>query len=432
MSGENTGKGVSAAVVGERARAVLENNWTGSYTTPATGLYPHQWSWDSAFIVMGLRHVDAARARLELRTLLDAQWRDGRLPQIVYDPERAEEYQPGAQFWSSETLASSGPHRSAGLVQPPNHAWAAWLVHCSDPDGSRREGFLAAVYPALQAWHEFLLRDRTDTDLPLAAVVHPWESGTDNSPLWDAAMAPLPKVHHAIPRPDLQHADASERPSQKEYGTYYWLAERYRDQQCEHGGRDWPFLLVDPCFNALWARSEEALAEIAATLGRDAAPHRRRAAEIADHLERLFVPELGVYGAWDVHAQTSVRIATINGLAPLVLGSGRHVDEVVAALEGMRFLGGERMSLAPSYDATAPDFRPEQYWRGPAWFNMNWLVVQGLRRHGRTVLADRLAETMVGHAVGGEFPEYVDPRTGEPHGSRRFSWTAALVLDLLA
>jgi hypothetical protein len=29
-----------------------------------------------------------------------------------------------------------------------------------------------------------------------------------------------------------------------------------------------------------------------------------------------------------------------------------------------------------------------------------------------------------------DFPEYVDPHSGEPRGTLRFSWTAALSLDL--
>ncbi|WP_371797648.1 hypothetical protein [Streptomyces albidoflavus] len=37
------------------------------------------------------------------------------------------------------------------------------------------------------------------------------------------------------------------------------------------------------------------------------------------------------------------------------------------------------------------------------------------------------------HAAGtSDFAEYVDPRTGEPRGTRSFGWTAALTLDLLA
>ena len=61
-------------------------------TTWATGpnraprLYPHQWSWDSAFIAIGLAHIDAERALRELETLFAAQWADGRVPHIVFNP----------------------------------------------------------------------------------------------------------------------------------------------------------------------------------------------------------------------------------------------------------------------------------------------------------------------------------------------------------
>lgn len=39
---------------------------------------------------------------------------------------------------------------------------------------------------------------------------------------------------------------------------------------------------------------------------------------------------------------------------------------------------------------------------------------------------------MLDAAGAGDFAEYVDPRTGEPRGTRSFGWTAALTLDLLA
>src|SRR5699024_9402643 len=78
------------------ATAVLLRNWTGRSTLPSRSLYPHQWSWDSAFIALGLRHVSARRAQQELESMLGAQWADGRLPHIVFDPATpADAYFPG-------------------------------------------------------------------------------------------------------------------------------------------------------------------------------------------------------------------------------------------------------------------------------------------------------------------------------------------------
>ena len=46
----------------QQARMVLDFNWTGEYTMPGPRLYPHQWSWDSAFIAIGYSHYDQERA----------------------------------------------------------------------------------------------------------------------------------------------------------------------------------------------------------------------------------------------------------------------------------------------------------------------------------------------------------------------------------
>ena len=54
-----------------RAAAVLRENDMGEWTRASPTLYPHQWSWDSAFIAIGLAHFDAGRAAGEIRTLLE-------------------------------------------------------------------------------------------------------------------------------------------------------------------------------------------------------------------------------------------------------------------------------------------------------------------------------------------------------------------------
>ena len=66
--------------------AVLARNNVGGWTKPAPRLYPHQWSWDAAFIAIGLAHTDPDRALREIEHLFSAQWGDGRVPHIVFDP----------------------------------------------------------------------------------------------------------------------------------------------------------------------------------------------------------------------------------------------------------------------------------------------------------------------------------------------------------
>jgi len=410
--------------------AVLEKNWKVSHTLPATGLYPHQWSWDSGFIAMGLRHISPRRAGQEIDALFAGQWADGRIPQIVFDPHRDQDYSPGASFWQSRSIeASPDDVETTGLIQPPNHAWAVWKIHQSDPEESNRRGFLARAYPKLVAWHRYLATKRDRGGNGLAAIVHPWESGTDNSPLWDDALAFLPSTaRHPFERPDLLHADSSERPSDREYGKYFWLAERYRDHHCDDADADYPFLVEDPLFNALHAVSELALARIAGELGLDASSHLERATEIEGALEQLWDDELGCYVARDVPTGRLIRKATINGLVPLLIPGLARAGTVLDTLKGPRFLGSGAV-LVPSYDATADDMQPGLYWRGPAWFNMSWLMAIAANEAGDRETGAALSRSLQDLAVQHNFPEYVNPWTGQPHGTRAFSWTAALAID---
>jgi len=416
------------SAVAEAASRVLIENWRGAYTVPASGLYPHQWSWDSAFIAIGLRHLSPRRAQLELDSLFSAQWDDGRLPQIVFNLRRDDGYSPGGSFWHSERISGTPPVSTAGLIQPPNHAMASWLVHLSDPAESRRRGFLDRAYPRLARWHDYL-RDRRSGTSGLAQVIHPWESGMDNSPYWDAPLAAMRDDYRGhIPRPDLRHAAADHRPSNADYGKYLSLAARYRDHDCDDTDGENPFRLEDPAVNALWARSEIALAEIADEIGADPVPHRARATELTVALESLWHPDLGTYTARDLVSGELQPYRTVSGLIPLLVPGIIHADELLVQLHGPHFALGQ-VALVPSHDLIAPTFDASRYWRGPSWFNTAWLLAEALHARGNLDAARMLALDMATSAMLNNFPEYIDPHSRSPRGALRFSWTAALSLD---
>ncbi|MFD5063960.1 trehalase family glycosidase [Streptomyces sp. NPDC058394] len=422
------------------AARVLFTNWTGSSTVPSRGLYPHQWSWDSAFIAIGLRHLSVRRAQRELETLVGAQWADGRIPHIVFNPAvPLDAYFPSPDFWrSSRDGAAAGAPASietSGIVQPPVHALAAWLVHQSDPEASRRRGFLPRMYGHLAAWHDYLTGPRNLGGGGLAAMVHPWEPGMDNSPCWDG---PLQRVEPAAAgsyrRADLDHGQPAERPTDLDYGRYVRLATDYRDSGYADKGSRHAFAVEDPCVNALLIVSEHALARIAAETGADPAPHEHRAARLTEALvERLWSPDDGMFLCRDLVGGGLLAERSVAGLLPLIVpGLPKDVvDALIRTAMGPGFRLGE-IPMVPSYDVTRPAFDPSRYWRGPAWFNTNWLLERGLRQYGQVNAADRLRTSILASAGACDFAEYVDPFTAQARGTRDFGWTAALTLDLLA
>jgi glycogen debranching enzyme len=91
----------------------------------------------------------------------------------------------------------------------------------------------------------------------------------------------------------------------------------------------------------------------------------------------------------------------------------------------------EHTWTVPSYDKEAPGYSPNRYWRGPIWININWLLFHGLRRYGYHDYAHRIRRSIIELPKTYGFYEYFDPEAGRGHGSDHFSWTAALVLDVL-
>ncbi|WP_422771203.1 MGH1-like glycoside hydrolase domain-containing protein [Plantactinospora sp. WMMC1484] len=452
------------------AAAILDANWTGTHTVPSRTLYPHQWSWDAGFIGVGLAHVAPERAWQDLRSLFEAQWPDGRVPHIVFDPGVTErDYFPGPSFWTGGTPYATdpaaqdgngaGPRRavrapgggagwpgneagsgrpSSGIVQPPVHAVGAWEVYRRAPGDAAAEE-LGWLYPRLVAQQEYLTTCRDVGGAGLAAIVHPWESGLDNSPAWDEALAAVPlavEVLHRYTRRDIQVVSSDHRPTDDDYARYLSIALSYRDggyRDAELGARH-PFLVECPGFNALRGLAEVTLARIAEVVGADPAPHRARARDITRQLaERLFDPATGMFHALDVRTGRRSAARCVNGLLPLVLPElpVAQVAGLVAAIGSARF-GIDAGMPVPSYDRSAADFDPLRYWRGPVWFNINWLLRLGLRTHGREQLAETLRSALLHLVRHSGYYEYFHPGTGAGIGSPAFSWTAALTLDLLA
>ena len=64
-------------------------------TRASSLLYPHMWSWDAAFIAIGLASQSVPRAVMELDTLFSAQWANGMIPHIVFADGVEGYFRPG-------------------------------------------------------------------------------------------------------------------------------------------------------------------------------------------------------------------------------------------------------------------------------------------------------------------------------------------------
>jgi hypothetical protein len=425
----------------DSARALLDANWRGAFTVPSPTLYPHQWSWDTGFIAIGRSWSDQHRAQTELEKLFAAQWTNGMVPHIVFNPAvPADAYFPGPEFWDAgRANGLARGEATSGITQPPLHARAALDIYRHATDHASAHAFLERLYPKLAAQHDYLATHRDPKGHGLAVIVHPWESGMDNAPIWDAdldAMVIPPDALPAYQRRDLVHADPADRPTDAAYDRFVYLAVTYRDANYDDAKvtATSPFVMADPLFNAIWCWSAHALAEIAEIVGDDPMPHRRQAHRIHDGmLTYLWDRAANRFHAYDVRDARHVPKDTISALMPLLDPElpDAQIRAIVAELDSPRFAPSGDAFLVPSYDMGSADFDPRRYWRGPVWINTDWLLWRGLRQHGSPPVTAQIASSMLRLVEGSGWREYFDPFTGAGYGSHDFSWSAALLIDLL-
>jgi glycogen debranching enzyme len=403
-------------------------NDRGSYTVPTHGLYPFQWNWDSALSALGFAHFDEARAWTELETLFAHQWTDGMVPHIIFH-EMDDGYFPGPEVWSTgQTVPTSG------ITQPPVAGFAALRIFERAKDKKLATDKARALLPRIHAWHKWFFANRDPQQTGLVAIIHPWESGRDNSVDWDEAFERIPTEGVSpFKRRDTNHANPDHRPTDEQYKRYIWLVQRFRalgwDNTKLHDAS--PFQIVDPGFNAILIRACVDLAKLADELGEEeiAEQSRSMAGKGIEAMESLWSEEHCQYLCFDRAVGTLVDSPSIGGIlaafAPIPDSRARSLAHRINAL-------GESCSyLVPSHPPKDPQFEPLRYWRGPVWLIVNYMIADGLLIAGETDMASRIKQDCLELINKSGFAEYYGPINGEPCGGGSFTWTAAMVIEIL-
>jgi hypothetical protein len=181
VGGEGVGlpPGAANSIVSE-AFSLLESHlmtgerWNMSYYfyRPSLIKYgPDQWLWDggSHEIVWANRNV--SNSVQDLRTMLQLQQADGRIPEEIFWNDTSP---LDWVFWSSD--------ESADLTQMPVLPYSLRAIWNASQDA----GLVAEFLPKLVRYLEWWNGTRADPRDGLARILHPWESGMDASPAYDA------------------------------------------------------------------------------------------------------------------------------------------------------------------------------------------------------------------------------------------------------
>lgn len=425
------------------AQTILHTNSQGDWTYAAPRLYPHQWLWDSCFIAIGISTYNSLRAANELLSLRRGQWANGMLPHIIFSD--APDYWLGPEFWQSHKAPYAPRHiETSGITQPPVLAIAAKTI-ADRLDSTRRKRFLEEIYPVIIKYHTWLFTERIHQGT-LLQLIHPWESGLDNTPPWmyllkqyhtsPHSITPPGALQHVYPvRKDLRVVAKNQRPTNGDIHRMVDLALMYRlaDYQSKHILNKPLIAVEDLTFNVLAVRASDALEEIAAYLGVSLPPIIKKGhKQLINIFPELWDAKAGEFFSRDSKTKKLISQTSIATFLPLYAGlaTEEQAATLVKQLKNTDTYGAPypvpTTSMASSY------FSEERYWQGPIWVNMNWLILQGLEKYGFYREAKDLRTKTIQLIESKGFYEYFSPLTGAPAGAGNFSWTAALYLELLS
>ncbi|MFP2994727.1 trehalase family glycosidase [Spongiivirga sp. MCCC 1A20706] len=426
------------------AQKVLNANFQKEgFTIPSKKLYPFQWKWDSGFIAIGYAHYDMDKAESEITTLLDAQWANGFIPHIVFHTD-TDTYFPGADFHQSALHPmSSKKYRSTGLVQPPVLGFVLEELYEISKNKKATLQYIRSQIDKVYDNHQYFYQNRDPLNEGLVYIYHNWESGTDNSPIWDGIFENLDSPEYDFERRDTSHVNPEQRPTKREYDHYLHIIDiakkyKYDDQKIAAHS---PFLVQDPLFNAMLIKSNEALIMLYGLLGGDNIKIKQlekwQEKAVFQMNKKLFDEDLNAYVYYDLRNKKHIRLISSSSFTPLFAGipSKKDAENLVNTLVS-RF-GGEDRYLCASFDPTSTHFRPKKYWRGPVWINLNWILFRGLKRYEFKDLARRVKEDSVQLVSKNGYYEYFDCRKevldsgNGAYGGNNFSWSAALLIDML-
>ena len=132
--------------------------------------------------------------------------------------------------------------------------------------GSSAIGGVVNIITKIKNYHDWFIKFRDPNKTGLVSILHPWESGYDNSPIWDQPMSNI-KVDKDLnyKRRDLEVSNSDERPLKTDYDRYVTLRDQFRDVHYDphklYEISD--FNVVDVGFNALFLRANKDLLSLA-------------------------------------------------------------------------------------------------------------------------------------------------------------------------
>ncbi len=389
---------------------------------------PHQWLWDSGWHMIVWSHRKVENSIADLRSMLQFQQPNGFIPEMI--------------FWGGKKGLEMFLNRIAGyskkrftnkhtginyegvlytdISQMPMLSYSIRAIW----NATHNVELLKEFVPKLVRYQEWWHNERDPDKDGLVSIVHPWESGLDASPIYDA---PVGVFSYPVKRRRYYSNFI------KLLILYKWIARWNLEKILRKGWFNVEDIGVCSCYADSWG----VLAKLAELFDKDLSAK-------CEKYNKFYCQKI-VEKAWDDKRQQFLSFyhqkgvekksynETIQSLFPLLLDYlPKDIQEVL--VEKIR--DPNKFGLpypVPSTSKSDPAFDPLDsplMWRGPSWGSTTWMVMEGLLRHGYKVEASHILDRWLEMYQKYGISEYHNPFTGEMEGQEGLGM-ATTIVDML-
>ncbi len=408
------------------AKKTLINNRRPNFTLPTnTKLYPAQWNWDSAFIALGYSNFNLNYSFKEIETLVSGQWSDGMIPHILFHVKDLS-YTPNYKAWNCGKKISS-----SGITQPPILASILRIIIERQKFSKKEIKKYQALILKIKKYFKWFIKYRDPKRTGLISILHPWESGYDNSPLWDKPMSKI-KIDSKLEykRKDNQIVNKNQRPLKIDYDRYVTIKNHFRQMKYDPKKLFYKskFNVVDVGFNSLFLKALKDLNFLLGLIGKKNSSFKKYILLNESKLIKLFNLKKMKFKNKDLKNNTEIEIPSITNFFMLYadLNNNQINTQLIKSLK--KYCKNDKYFF-PSISSNHKSFEDKRYWRGPVWINCNWIIYQGLKNKDKK-FSEIIRKQTINLIEKQKFREYYSSKTGLGLGAKNFSWSAALYLDL--
>ncbi|KAJ3129522.1 hypothetical protein HK100_008548 [Physocladia obscura] len=380
------------------------------FTQPSLFKYgAGQWLWDSCGAIIANTHRNISAAILEFETLMNAQVASGMVPEEI-----------------------SWPSGSGNTVsQMPTIPFALQTIFNKTGDVN----FLQTQVPKVAAYLNWWKTTRDPEGNGLVVTVHPWETGIDASPAYDA-----PWHFSPVGNPDLDWLVLY--PKFTELQSYYantwnnnYTAILAQTKAQSSITADW-FVVEDIAINTLVAVGWAVLGDLATHYNTALAAtyYANNVAHESAIINLLWDSSLSrfVTGYKDQDGtRKTTSTQTIQSLFPLLLRSlpsAQRSAVLADATNTSKFWTNYPFPSVSKAESTyTAEYTANLLWRGPSWGFTNWFVIRGLLWSGRPDVAAAAATRWAGAIAASGVWEMWNADTGVGYGAEGLGMSSTFV-----